>query len=414
MKRNLQSKLAWRLLKQLRKVWVRVLGYAFLAVGTVALAELLGDLLPRSWSTSISADAVDRLLSIMASSMLAVTTFSLSVAVSAFSAAARSATPRSTALLQQDPTTQNVLSTFLGAFIFSLLGLVAKSAGVYSETGLFVLFVSTALVVLLVVLAFLRWIAHLMRFGRMEDTLDRVESATADAIALRRANPLLGGACDSGEEPAQSQAIHATVTAYVQHIDMQALAQIAYDHGARLWLKAVPGSFLHRGQVLALVEGAELDEAECQRVRSAFTCEHSRTFDQDPRFGLLVLSEIASRALSPGVNDPGTAIDVIGRLARVLSHWCPEERQEEAPCPEVLLPAIEPRDLLEDAFAATIRDAGNIFEVHMRIQKALSALAQTQPDEFGEPASALARRSIAVAEKAGVHTDDLKRLRQDR
>jgi hypothetical protein len=44
-----------------------------------------------------------------------------------------------------------------------------------------------------------------------------------------------------------------------------------------------------------------------------------RSFDQDPRFGAVVLTEIASRALSPGMNDPGTAIDVIGRAVRLLA-----------------------------------------------------------------------------------------------
>jgi hypothetical protein len=51
-------------------------------------------------------------------------------------------------------------------------------------------------------------------------------------------------------------------------------------------------------------------EDEETRLSSAFLVGPDRSFKQDPRFGMIVLSEIASRALSPGVNDPGTAIDV--------------------------------------------------------------------------------------------------------
>jgi uncharacterized membrane protein len=43
-----------------------------------------------------------------------------------------------------------------------------------------------------------------------------------------------------------------------------------------------------------------------------------RNFEQDPIFGLICLSEIAVRALSPGVNDPGTAVDMMRRITRVL------------------------------------------------------------------------------------------------
>jgi uncharacterized membrane protein len=46
-----------------------------------------------------------------------------------------------------------------------------------------------------------------------------------------------------------------------------------------------------------------------------------RYFDEDPRFGLITLSEIASRALSPAVNDPGTAIQIISSYVRLFSLW---------------------------------------------------------------------------------------------
>ena len=92
----------------------------------------------------------------------------------------------------------------------------------------------------------------------------------------------------------------------------------------------MPGSFVHPAAQLLWVHGAVPGEQLADALRSAFTIGNERSFDQDPRFGLIVLSEIASRALSPGVNDPGTAISVIGRLVRVLSCWVEREAQEVA------------------------------------------------------------------------------------
>jgi uncharacterized membrane protein len=53
-----------------------------------------------------------------------------------------------------------------------------------------------------------------------------------------------------------------------------------------------------------------------------------RYFEEDPRFGLITLSEIASRALSPAVNDPGTAIQIISSHIRLFSLYNNSQREE--------------------------------------------------------------------------------------
>lgn len=390
---------------------MRVGAFAALAVITVVVAGLLSELLPAEWSTRIGAEAVDQVLTIMSSSMLAVTTFSLSVAVSAFTAAAQSATPRATTLLQQDPTTQNVLATFLGAFIFSLLGLVALKAGYYTPAGEFVLFLVTAVVIFLVVLSFLRWISHLMEFGRMSDTLDRVEAAAENAFSERLARPGLGGELQTSAPPHGRPRVCSQSVGYVQHIDMQALADAVEEGGSRIWVVAVPGTFVHENAVLAIVDSVSVEEQAASEIREAFTIGRERGFEQDLRFGLVVLSEIAIRALSPSVNDPGTAIDVIGRLVRVLSPW----RVEEAGEPDfrgVVVPPIDTRELLEDAFRPISQNAGDTYEVHLHLQKGLIALRETAPGTFRQSAKEISAYALERAEAVGLPPEDARRLRE--
>lgn len=74
------------------------------------------------------------------------------------------------------------------------------------------------------------------------------------------------------------------------------------------------------------VEGHLSEKVEAELIE-AFVVGDQRTFDNDPRFGLVVLAEIADRALSPAVNDPSTAIDVIGTLTRLLCNWRPDNQQ---------------------------------------------------------------------------------------
>ena len=403
------GKSLWLLRQTVKRLWVRVVGFAILALATALAAQVLSQVVPEGWGANLGADSVDQILGILASSMLAVTTFSLSIAVSAFAAAANTATPRATALLQQDPTTQNVLATFLGAFLFSLVAIIALKAGYYDAAGRLILFLATGGVVVLVVAALLRWITHLTSFGRMGDTLDRVEAASASALRSRMDKPYLGGAPLVGPVPEAARPLPSDRVGYVQFVDTAALADCAEGLGARLWVVALPGSFVHPAMPLLKIEGPEPDEDEAERLRDAFTIGRDRNFDQDPRFGLVVMAEIGSRALSPAVNDSGTAIATIGRLVRILSEWA-EPIEPDIDYPDVLVPPLLAADMIEDAFLPIARDGAGVLEVQLRLHKGLAALTAMAPAVFGEAAHAMSQAAVARSRISGMLPDDLKRI----
>ena len=83
----------------------------------------------------------------------------------------------------EDTATQNALATFLGAFLFSIVGIIALKAGIYGENGRLVLFVVTIAVIVVIVVTFIRWIEILRTFGRMGDTISRVEKAARESFA---------------------------------------------------------------------------------------------------------------------------------------------------------------------------------------------------------------------------------------
>ncbi len=403
------SKTAWVLRELTRKMWVRAVLVAVLGLAAAFIGLLLAPYISEHMARRFGAESVDQILGILASSMLAVTTFSLAIAVQAYAAAANSATPRASRLLQEDLTTQNVLATFVGAFLFSLVGIIALNAGVYGERGRVVLFAVTILVVALVVFALLRWISHLMCFGRIEDTLERVEVAATKALKNRSREPFLGGKAWSGGLPEGVSALRPESIGYVQHIDIKALDDCAGEAGGEIWLSDLPGSYAHPEHPLLYLGGVQPSDELAGRLRSAFTIENGRNFDQDPRFGLIVLSEIASRALSPSVNDPGTAIDVIGRLLRALSHWRPRNNPEVR-YQRLNVPPTATMDLLQDAFGPIGRDGAGLIEVQIRLQKALAALAGSQPELFADAAQQVASVARERADRAFAIESDRQRL----
>ena len=113
-----------RLREQLRLMWVRVLLYSLAGVALAGLAPLIGPVLPYVPKIDLAAGSVGSLLNIIASSMLAVTTFSMSIIVGAYGSATSNATPRATRLLEQDRTAQSAVSVFIGSFLFSIVGII--------------------------------------------------------------------------------------------------------------------------------------------------------------------------------------------------------------------------------------------------------------------------------------------------
>ena len=141
----------WALARLTKSLWFRASLFSLLGIATALIAIFFKGFVPASLPTQIGADAVDKILGIIASSMLAVTTFSLSTMVSAYSAASSGVTPRATTLVMEDSTTQNALATFIGSFLFSLVGIIALSTGAYGAQGRVVLFTVTIGVVILIV-----------------------------------------------------------------------------------------------------------------------------------------------------------------------------------------------------------------------------------------------------------------------
>lgn len=382
----------WLLTQMTKRLWFRASLFSVLGVMTALIAIVLKDYIPISLPGRIGADAVDKILSIIASSMLAVTTFSLSTMVAAYGAASSGVTPRATTLVMEDTTTQNALATFIGSFLFSLVGIIALSTGAYGTQGRVVLFAVTIAVVILIVYTLLRWIDHLSKLGRVGETIDRVESAALQAIRHRVNLPYLGGsAYPSGLNLSDGVAVLSRDVGYVQHIDVQALALIAKKHRQHVYVEVLPGSFVHEGELIARLLPADAPQATDQDidpapVLSAITIGTRRTFEHDPRFGLSVLSEIASRALSPAVNDPGTAIDVIGRGIRTFNAWAKPAHSERSDidCSSVYIRGLSLNDMFDDFFSPIARDGASLLEVNLRLVKALASLAQTNSRLFAE------------------------------
>lgn len=399
------------LLRRLSSVlWLRATLFGLAAVAAALLAHEAGGLVPSGLVDAVSDDAAEEILKIIASSMLAVATFSLATLVAAAAAVTSNASPRAAALLLEDRSAQNALSAFIGAFIFSIVGLIAVGTNFYDSASLFVLFIVTLAVLAYVVLRLLGWVDQLSKIGRVGHAIDRVEAVTRHALRRRRA--FLGGVAD-GEVPPQAVPVTGEKVGYVQHVDVARLQAVAEARDLVVHLCVLPGAFLPLSRPIFHVEGTVGDEARAALVRTVVV-GGSRTFEQDPRYGLVVLAEIASRALSPAVNDPGTAIDVVGTAVRLLSVWA-EEHWEETPREKhsrVLVAPLSAADVFQDVFRPIARDGAGLVEVGVALQKAFVDLSQASAQGFAEAARRNSASALMRAEAALVLDEDKEELRR--
>lgn len=365
------------------RLWVRPLIFCLLSIVASLVAKLADGTGLAALVPHVEQSSIETLLTTMAGSMMGVATFSVASMVSAYASASSTATPRSFNLVIADDVSQHALSTFVGAFIFSVVSLTAVMNDFFGIAGLFLLIFLTILVFCFVILTFVRWVDRIARLGRLGSIIDKCEKATTRAMERRKCLPNLNGV-PVNTSP-EGHAIYATKVGYVQYIDVACLQSWAEANEVTLVVNALPGTFAAPGRPLAHLKTKTSKELDCADVIKAFQIGSTRLFDDDPRFGLVVLSEIASRALSPAVNDSGTAIQVIGAMVRLLTLWQQDDdgcEKEEPKFDKVEIPEINMDDMFDDAFTAIARDGAGLVEVAVRLQKAFNSLATSNLPEM--------------------------------
>ncbi|WP_281856822.1 DUF2254 domain-containing protein [Litoreibacter halocynthiae] len=403
-----------------RELWMRVVVMGCFAIVALGLAQAIGHVLPSELNGYVSGKAADRLLSIIANAMLAVTTFSLTVMVTVYRSSSTQFTPRLHRLIIQDPTTQNTLAAFIGAYVYALIGIILRELGIFADERAAVLFATTVLVLAYVVVSMIRWVLHLQTFGSLMNTTRQVEGITCQQFEARLSKPCLGANPWTAEVqvPDEADTVRASETGYIQQYYEESLDQAARVCGVDIYICAAVGSFVMKGEAIAYCvpkgDGDSSDEGDLvDIVRSHIQIGDVRTYDQDPRFGLMVLGEIASKALSPGINDPGTAIDVITRVARVLSLYQDETKSVQPPEHDRLwVRPLDPTDLVEDGFGALARDGAKIIEVQQRLQSALSRLMEHDCPEMAKAARIAACLEFRRAKASLEFEPDVERLRR--
>ena len=356
------------------------------ALGVVRLDEAADSeqLEQWGWIYTGSAEGARQLLATLAGSMITVAGVVFSIMIVALTQASSQFGPRLLRNFMRDRGNQFVLGTFIATFVYSLTVLRTVRG---ENGGDFVPHIAVTVGVLLslasvsVLIFFIHHAAMSMQaptvIANVSDEIAKmIDDLYPDRLDDEERNERPSEA-DGPASPEMVDRIRAAQDGYIQVLNVRQLLEIASDNELQLRFVVRPGHFVVAGSVLCL-SSAELSPELQERIRDAVVFGGQQTPAQDLEFVINQLVEVAVRALSPGINDPFTAVNCVDHLSRGLSRLaerriCREHRDRRGQV-RVITEDISFADVLDTAFRQIRQYGRSSAAVLIRLLEALSAI----------------------------------------
>ncbi len=334
--------------------------------------------------------------------------------------AATQYSPRAVAGFFEDRFQQLVIGLVVGTFSFALLTL-ANLGGTGSDEATSPSLSVTLTLVLGVasVVAIVAYLDHSLRRMRVGAVVRRIAEDTVEAIRRQHRTARGPETLDDRVLPAGEPVhVRAGGTGWIRAIDASKLARsLPPDSMARVEVRV--GEAISSGDLLATIWGAASGRDVAGKVRRAVHAGRARSLAGDPSYGIRQLVDIGLRALSPGVNDPTTAIDVIQflklPLREILILESPSRVYVGTEQQRVFLPEAPSRSDHVHAAFSEIRLAADHQPAVLRalIEILADLIGELQEADLEGRAGALeeeARLAVASAQTAGFPEPDLERV----
>ncbi len=385
------------------------LGLAVLHLDTVADPGIKAAF---GWAYGGGPEGARSLLSTIAGSMITAASVTFSLASVALSLASQQYGSRVLRNFMRDRITQILLGTFISTFIYCVL--VVRTIRGTEFSGGFVpaISVTVALALALASLVLLVFfIHHISASIQASHILSVIGDSTREAIV--KLYPSQSGRPRPENEPAvalsgESTTVTAEESGYVQTIDVGALIELARARSLVVELVVGPGDHLVPGMPIAELRGTTHAEPELVKaIRYAVLLGRVRTPTQDIRYQFQQLSDVVVRALSPGINDPFTALNGIDELAVGLAQMTtadaiPSRRYGPDGTLCVVAPAPTVSDVLDETVGhITLYGAGDRFVV-ARLRRVLDIVANRLPSGSGREEATIRRLRSDIDERARV------------
>ncbi|QIG52961.1 DUF2254 domain-containing protein [Altererythrobacter sp. BO-6] len=285
-----------------------------------------------SWYFPAHPQGASNMLTVLAGSMIGVASTIFSITIAAVAYASGNYGPRLLTNFMEDKGNQLSLATFIGTFVYAITVLRAVRAEGETATASqafvpqFALLASFGLMIVAVgVIIF--FLHHIPASIRINTVLEGIGRGLLSKIAERF--PDSNSVSTEMRSTPSGSSVTADATGYIRYIEFEELARVVRDSNLRIALAVRTGDFVYAGRILAQSDSDVLSDDIVDSIRGCFSLGGSRTPEQDLEFSIDELVEIALRALSPGINDPFTAINAIHWLGAATAELGQRELRQE-------------------------------------------------------------------------------------
>lgn len=300
-----------------------------LAFGSVAIDRAIQPVGMTGWFLfHAGPDGARGVLGTIAGSIITVTGVVFSITIVALQLASTQFTPRVLRSFLEDRAVQVVLALFIATFTYALLVLrTVRDADGGVPEFVPVLSVTLALgLALASVGGFIYFLNHIAHSMQVETIMERVVNDVLARIEVlfpeRLGQPAVSGPGDREvswqRPPGRPYELRIQRGGYLQHIEVERILKLVETHDLRFEMTVAVGSFLIGGDPVALVWPYDKSAESQSALLGCFHIGSERTLYQDVARGLIELTDIALRSLSPSLNDPTTAVTCIYRITEIL------------------------------------------------------------------------------------------------
>jgi uncharacterized membrane protein len=299
-------------------MWLIPLGYATAALLSGFTVPRLASVVLPGFVSTISVNAAIGIYSSIASGMIALTgiVFSLTFLMVQFSATAYSA--RLVHWIARDRVLSHALGVFTATFLYALSALAWVDRGGSGRVQL----AGIGVVAVLLIASIIMFISLIQRVSTLQ--VSRMLIFTGDQgrdIIERLYPPVDTPATPSSAEICQALCVqtvfHHGHPLIVQSVDILALMRIASEASCVIDMPAAIGDAVFQSTPILRVLGGTGPLPE-EALRGAIELGTERTFEQDPKYAIRLLVDIAIKALSPAINDPTTAVQALDQIQDLL------------------------------------------------------------------------------------------------
>ncbi len=321
-------------------------------------------------------DGAREVLSAITTAMITFTGLVFSITVLALQLTSSQFSPRVLRTFLRDRLTQYALGVFTATFVYAVMVLRTVRSG----EDRFVPAVATTLALALLLLSvalFVTYIHHIATSLQVSSVIAAIGTETRATIDRRfppgRDQPIGARALPPDAVPAL--VVPARRSGVVTAVDEQALVRAARDADVVLRMQVRLGRYVPEGAPLLEVSG-EASRLDVPAVLAAVNQERNRTLQADVAFGFRQLVDIAQRALSPGINDPTTAVQVVDEEHDLLRRLATRPLRTGVHTDEhgqvrLVLPADALEDYLALALEEIERDGADMPRVRVRVEELL-------------------------------------------